>query len=156
MSPALSAITAFRLTTAEPQRLARFYQGLGFAAGASEPIPAEEVVLLGLRRGGTRLPLRLGEQRVDLDSFDDPGRPYPAGATSADLCFQHLALVTDDAAAAWACVAALGAAPISTNGPVTLPPSAGGVTAIKFRDPEGHPLELLQFPPRSESGWRGT
>ena len=27
-----------------------------------------------------------------------------------------------------------------------LPASSGGVTAFKFRDPEGHPLELLAFP----------
>jgi catechol 2,3-dioxygenase-like lactoylglutathione lyase family enzyme len=28
-----------------------------------------------------------------------------------------------------------------------LPPSNGSVVAFKFRDPDGHPLELLQFPP---------
>lgn len=27
-----------------------------------------------------------------------------------------------------------------------LPESSGGVTAFKFRDPDGHPLELLAFP----------
>jgi catechol 2,3-dioxygenase-like lactoylglutathione lyase family enzyme len=155
VSSKLAAIVAFRLTTAEPERLARFYRGLGFAAGNGETIPSDEIALLGLKRGGTRLPLRLGAQRLDLDSFDDPGRPYPVGVTSADLCFQHLALVTDDAAAAWARAAALGAMPISSGGPVTLPDSAGGVTAVKFRDPEGHPLELLQFAPESESRWRG-
>ena len=36
---------------------------------------------------------------------------------------------------------------ISTDGPQVLPASSGGVTAYKFRDPEGHPLELLAFPP---------
>ena len=36
---------------------------------------------------------------------------------------------------------------ISTDGPQILPPSSGGVTAFKFRDPEGHPLELLAFAP---------
>jgi catechol 2,3-dioxygenase-like lactoylglutathione lyase family enzyme len=155
VSPELSAITAFRMTTAEPDRLLRFYQGLGFTVGDRERIPDDEIALLGLEHGGTRLPLRLGEQRVDLDSFDHPGRPYPAGATSADLYFQHLALVTDNAAAAWARAVALGAMPISADGPVTLPASSGGVTAVKFRDPEGHPLELLQFPPESENRWRG-
>lgn len=156
MNRELAAITAFRLTTAAPERLARFYEGLGFEAGAHERIPDNEIALLGLERGGTRLPLFLGEQRIDLDSFDDPGRPYPAAATSADLCFQHLALVTDDAAAVWARAVTLGAMPISTDGPVMLPASAGGVTAFKFRDIEGHPLELLQFPSKSESRWRGT
>jgi catechol 2,3-dioxygenase-like lactoylglutathione lyase family enzyme len=31
---------------------------------------------------------------------------------------------------------------LSTDGPQILPPSSGGVTAFKFRDPEGHPLEI--------------
>lgn len=152
----LAAISAFRLTTAEPERLARFYRELGFTLGEREAIPDDEIALLGLRRGGARLPLRLGEQRLGLDSFVEPGRPYPAGATSADLCFQHLALVTDNAAAAWARAEALGAIPISTHGPVKLPASAGGVTAVKFRDPEGHPLELLQFPPERGGRPRGA
>jgi catechol 2,3-dioxygenase-like lactoylglutathione lyase family enzyme len=155
VSAELVAISAFRMTTANPERLARFYQELGFTAGDPEAIPADEIALLGLRCRGTRLPLRLGEQRVDLDSFDEPGRPYPADATSADLCFQHLALVTNDAAGAWVHAAGIGAVPISGR-PVTLPASAGGVTAMKFRDPEGHPLELLQFPAGSKPGWRGA
>ena len=156
MNGHLTAITAFRLTTAEPERLACFYKGLGFEAGARERIPDDEIALLGLHRGGTRLPLSLGEQRIDLDTFEDLGRPYPAVATSADLLFQHLALVTDDVAAVWARAVALGAAPISTEGPVTLPASTGGVTALKFRDTEGHPLELLQFPSKAEGCRRGT
>jgi catechol 2,3-dioxygenase-like lactoylglutathione lyase family enzyme len=156
MKGQLNSITAFRLTAADLDRLARFYEGLGFQAGTRERIPDDEVALLGLRRGGTRLPLRLGEQCIDLDTFDDLGRPYPTVATSADLCFQHFALVTDDVTALWARAVTLGAVPISTGGPVTLPVSAGDVTAFKFRDIEGHPLELLQFPPSSESSWSGT
>ncbi|MGH8289795.1 MAG: VOC family protein [Steroidobacteraceae bacterium] len=152
----VSAISAFRLTSANVVGLARFYRELGFAAADGEPIDREEMRLLGLEGGGTRLALRLGEQQLDLESFDAPGRPYPAESSAADLCFQHLAIVTDDAAAAWARVAALGAIPISTDGPVRLPPSTGVAAAVKFRDPEGHPLELLQFPPQSAGRWRGT
>jgi catechol 2,3-dioxygenase-like lactoylglutathione lyase family enzyme len=156
MSGVVAAITSFRLTTAAPARLSRFYGGLGFTLTNREAIPERELELLGLKGGGTRLRLRLGAQCVDLDSFDEPGRPYPADTTSADLCFQHLALVTDDASAAWARATELGAVPISTDGPVKLPVSAGGVTAVKFRDPDGHPLELLQFPLNRTSSWRGT
>jgi catechol 2,3-dioxygenase-like lactoylglutathione lyase family enzyme len=155
MNTTLLAITAFRLTTAEPERLVRFYRQLGFTLEDRQSIPRDEVALLGLAHGGTRFSLRLGNQRVDLDRFDRPGRPYPAEATSADICFQHLALVTDDAAAAWARAARLGAVAISADGPVRLPASAGGVTAVKFRDPEGHPLELLQFPADNLSQWQG-
>jgi catechol 2,3-dioxygenase-like lactoylglutathione lyase family enzyme len=37
--------------------------------------------------------------------------------------------------------------PISTSGPQALPAASGGVAAFKFRDPEGHPLELIAFSP---------
>lgn len=40
-----------------------------------------------------------------------------------------------------------GFAPISDGGPQRLPPSTGAITAFKFRDPDGHPLELSWFPP---------
>jgi catechol 2,3-dioxygenase-like lactoylglutathione lyase family enzyme len=156
VSARLFAIDAFRLTSAEPERLAHFYRGLGFAIGARQTIPDDEIALLGLTGSGTRLPLRLGEQRVDLDCFDQRGCAYPSTATSADLCFQHFALVTDNASTLWSLARMLGAAPISTNGPVTLPASAGGVTAVKFRDPEGHPLEALQFPSDRGDHWQGN
>jgi catechol 2,3-dioxygenase-like lactoylglutathione lyase family enzyme len=156
MTAQVSAVTALRLTTPDNQRLARFYAELGFAVGEREAIGDEEIALLGLRCGGSRLPLHLGGQRVDLDSFDDPGRPYPADATAADLCFQHFAIVTDDATIAWKRVQALGAVAISSSGPVLLPAATGVAAAVKFRDPDGHPLELLQLTTESGRSWTGT
>jgi len=48
------------------------------------------------------------------------------------------------------------AAAISEGGPQHLPASSGGVYAYKFRDPDGHPLELLQFPDGSRpAAWQG-
>ena len=61
MAATVTAITAVRLTTTDPERLARFDVGLGFEVGGPEAVPAEEMELLGLRGGGTRLPLRLGD-----------------------------------------------------------------------------------------------
>lgn len=151
-----TAILGFRLVTADLDRATAFYAALGFAVERREPIGGNEMTLLGLRGRGTRQALRLGAARVDLDGFEDAGRPYPAGADAAALLFQHLALVTDDAGAAWARAEAAGATPISCGGPVTLPASAGGVTAQKFRDPDGHPLEFLRFPDAMSRGWRGT
>lgn len=155
MMAKLSSIVAFRLTTARPARLASFYQELGFSVGDPEPIGPNELALLGLACHGVRVPLHLGEQRVDLDTFDAAGRDYPLDCTAADLCFQHLALVTDDAAAVWKHVLAIGGRSISMEGPVRLPPATGVTAAVKFRDPEGHPLELLQFPPGLAGRWRG-
>lgn len=152
----LRTIIGFRLITAAPQALATFYQAIGFTAGEVHPIGDDEIRMLGLDGGGQRLRLTLGASYIDLDWFDRPGRPYPLDTNAADLVFQHLAVVTDDAGTAWARALAAGASPISCDGPKTLPESAGGVTAIKFRDPDGHPLEFLQFPPGSNPAWRGS
>jgi catechol 2,3-dioxygenase-like lactoylglutathione lyase family enzyme len=152
----LSAISGFRLVTADLDRLASFYAALGFVPGERRPIAHDELRLLGLAGTGERLSMRLGSSSIDLDRFDPPGRPYPGDATAADLVFQHLALVTDDAAAGWIRARAAGATPISRTCPVTLPPASGGVTAVKFRDPDGHPLEFLQFPPGADADWTGS
>ena len=141
MNARLAAITAFRLTTAVPERLARFYESIGFSVRESVAISRPEMALLELAGGGTRIALNVGEQRIELEAFDRKGRPYPENATAADLCFQHFALITSDAAAAWERVRANGATPISIGGPVTLGASAGGLTAVKFRDPEGRSEE---------------
>jgi len=150
----LAAITAFRLTTTMPERLARFYESIGFSVGQAVPVPPADMALLGLAGGGTRIALNAGEQRIELEAFDHKGHPYPENATAADLCFQHFALVTPDAAAAWERARAHGANPISIGGPVTLGASAGGLTAVKLRDPEGHPLEFVQFPTPPEGSRR--
>lgn len=72
----------------------------------------------------------------------------PVGSKASDLIFQHFAIVVADMDAAMAHLARVpGWLPITTGGPQQLPASSGGVTAFKFRDPDGHPLELLAFPP---------
>ena len=149
------AIAGFRLVTADLERLTAFYGAIGFGIGEIVTISPAEMLVLGLKGGGSRRSMMLGESRVDLDCFGYGGRSYPDGATASDLVFQHLALVTDDANAAWRRAQDAGAAAITRGEPVTLPQSSGGVTAVKFRDPEGHPLELLEFPPGSNSLWNG-
>jgi catechol 2,3-dioxygenase-like lactoylglutathione lyase family enzyme len=106
---------------------------------------------------GRRSSLRLGRERIELLEFtDSAGRPYPSGSTSTDLWFQHLAIVVTDMTHAYQRVMANPRfRPISRNGPVRLPGSSGGVTAFKFRDHDGHPLELLCFPEGRVPGtWR--
>ena len=108
---------------------------------------------------GRRSVLRLGRERVELLEFmDSAGRPYPPGSTSTDLWFQHMAIVVNDMRHAYQLVMANRRfRPISRNGPVRLPDSSGGVTAFKFRDHDGHPLELLAFPEGCVPGeWRAV
>ena len=91
--------------------------------------------------------MQLGDQRVEFTQFERPGRPYPADSRSPDLWFQHFAIVVSDMDTAYARVRAAGVRPISLAGPETLPEQTGRVRAFKFRDLDGHPLELLWFPP---------
>ena len=136
------------MVAADADRLAAFYaDAFGFVRLPGSV--AEPGALLALPGATVRaIRMRLGAQQIELLTVDPPGRPYPRGVGAADTIFQHIALVVTDIGAAVARVSAVGGAtPISIGGPQVLPRSSGGVAAYKFRDPEGHPLELLAFPP---------
>ncbi len=107
--------------------------------------------LLGLDGVHARsLRMRIGLQDVEFVAYHPTGEAYPTESTSADLWFQHIAIVVSDISRAYARVAQqVGFSPISHDGPQRLPPASGSVTAFKFRDPDGHPLELIYFPPGS-------
>ena len=152
----LHSIKAIRLVSAAPARLAGFYRALGFAVDAPLPIAAQDMVRLGLAGSATRTAMRLGQQRVEIDCYEAPGRAYPPDAGGAAPLFQHFAMVTTDIAADWARALAAGATPISSDGPSTLPQRSGGATAVKFRDPDGHPLEFVEFAAGADTGWSGT
>ena len=134
---------------ADLDRAVAFYRdGLGFRLASRGPGDPALPALLGLPGiAMEEAVLRLGDEEVALVRFDPPGAPYPPDSRSDDGWFQHLAIVVDDMGAAWRQLAAQSPHPISTQGPERLPPRNGGVTAVKFRDPDGHPLELIQFPP---------
>lgn len=95
---------------------------------------------------GTSVTMRLGEQTLELVTFEPRGDPYPPHGNSADLCFQHVAIVVSDIDAAYSRLCEYSFTPISEGGPQGLPPGSGSVVAYKFRDPDSHPLELIQFP----------
>jgi catechol 2,3-dioxygenase-like lactoylglutathione lyase family enzyme len=144
----LSRIT---LICRDAQRLAEFYaRAFGFAS-LGEPARADLdfARLIGRANGQAWMrTLQLGDQQVALAEVAPPGRPYPDAVPGYDRLFQHFAIPVSDMAAAVARLQSVaGWTAISTDGPQTLPASSGGVTAFKFRDPEGHPLELLEFPP---------
>jgi catechol 2,3-dioxygenase-like lactoylglutathione lyase family enzyme len=91
---------------------------------------------------------------------DRAGRPIPADSRSNDRWFQHSCLVVNSMEAALAALQpafAAGRIQSISSAPQRLPDwntDAAGIVAYKFRDPEGHPLELLQFPPdKGEARW---
>jgi catechol 2,3-dioxygenase-like lactoylglutathione lyase family enzyme len=94
--------------------------------------------------------LQLGDQILELTQFLSPPdvRPIPVPSYSHDLWFQHVAIVVRDMDAAWAQLRKHHVRQISPR-PQTIPASnhaAAGIKAIKFRDPDGHNLELLWLP----------
>jgi catechol 2,3-dioxygenase-like lactoylglutathione lyase family enzyme len=168
MGVVLPRILSFGFTCADAEALAGLYgERFGLQRGATHELGGAYAALVGLP--GSRLKLvvlHAGSERLELVQVLElgpglrPGRPVPAAPRSNDLAFQHVCLVTADLRAAAAPLLADLAAgrlrPISTA-PQTLPadnPAAAGIRAFKLRDPEGHALELLQFPPdKGEARW---
>ena len=149
-------IRRMSFTSGDLGRTAVFYTALGFTAISTEEVREAELAMLGMADArAERLSMRLGRQSVEFLRFDPPGRAYPDDSTSTDLWFQHIAIVVSDMGEAYARVMAAGGLAITEGGPQTLPANTGRVTAFKFRDPEGHPLELLSFPPGiGDPGWQ--
>lgn len=144
----VAALAAIGRTVADLARTEAFYRdALGFGRIAPpEPIPPSILQALGLAgTAGRQLRMRLGRQTMAFLALDDPGAPEPA-ALATDPWFQHAALVVRDMGQAYRRLARFDPRPITRDGPQALPPASGGVTAYKFRDPDGHPLELIAFP----------
>jgi catechol 2,3-dioxygenase-like lactoylglutathione lyase family enzyme len=141
-APAVEGVDHIVIPVSRLDRVAAFYTGaLSFVPEGS---------------GSSRdVMLHLGSEAIEL--VPRAGRAIPAGSRSNDRWFQHLAIVVSDIGKAYAAVLHAGAVPIST-GPQLLPlwnPNAGGIGALYFRDPDGHPLELIQFPPgKGEPRWQ--
>jgi catechol 2,3-dioxygenase-like lactoylglutathione lyase family enzyme len=135
-----------------------FYRdALGFVPlesnSAAEQAARAIAVQLGDAWGLDRTPsqwamLTAGDQRLLLVACEElpPADPDSGGT---DVRFQHIAVVVGDMDAAWRrllhCHPDLRC--VGHGGPQQLPASSGGVTAVKFRDMDGHPVELLEFPP---------
>jgi catechol 2,3-dioxygenase-like lactoylglutathione lyase family enzyme len=147
--PMIGRLTRFSLTTANARELAAFYgSAFGCRLFATERRSGADFEnLLGVEGGAESVTLGLGDELIEIMEFDHPGRPYPIGALASDLIFQHIAIVVTNIDHAYQRLSAVaGWTAISTAGPQRLPDRSGGVTAFKFRDPNGHPLEILAFP----------
>ncbi len=154
----IERLARFGLTTNDTDRLALFYErAFGFRRLESRRRSGGDFErLMDVQGGALNLGLALGDEVVELLQFDRPGRPYPTESSSADRIFQHFAIVVTDMPSAYQkLLSAPDWTAISSAGPERLPDRSGGVTAFKFRDPEGHPLELLAFPDgKAPQRWR--
>jgi catechol 2,3-dioxygenase-like lactoylglutathione lyase family enzyme len=133
LAPQIALIT---LNVADLERACSFYCcALGFERLSTVKSPGH---IAGI--------LRLGGRTIELVQHDRPGRAYPLPRSANDPWFQHFAVRVCDMAAAYDQLTGHGHEPISEGGPQLLPPSTGSVTAYKFRDPDGHPLEVSYDP----------
>lgn len=103
--------------------------------------------VFGLRMRIVRM--RLGSEEIELTQYLAPeGRPIPADSRSNDRWFQHIAIIVSDMDAAYRVLRGHHVRHASP-GPQRLPdwnPNAGGIEAFYFKDPDGRPLEVLEFP----------
>ena len=96
--------------------------------------------------------LQLGDSQVQLMEYvSPPGRPLPADSRAHDHWFQHLAIVVSDLDRAYDQICphlelSISAAPQTMASP-DAPAAGDSVRAFKFKDPDGHNLELIQYPP---------
>ena len=149
---AVESVAAVGMTVSDMDRAVEFYtKVLTFEKVSDEEVAGEGYEQLegvfGLRIRVVRL--RLGEEALELTEYLAPkGRPVPADSRSNDLWFQHVAIITSDMDRAYGLLRENKVQHAST-GPQVLPAwnrNAGGIRAFYFKDPDGHALEILQFP----------
>ena len=114
--------------------------------------------LFGLRMRVVRM--RLGDEFITLTEYLAPrGRPIPVDSRSNDRWFQHIAIITSDMERAYESLRR-NKVEHASSGPQRLPDwnkNAGGIRAFYFRDPDGHNLEILQFPAgKGDPKWQRT
>jgi catechol 2,3-dioxygenase-like lactoylglutathione lyase family enzyme len=151
--PLVQAVDSIGLTVSDLDRSINFYtQVLHFQKVSENEVAGPElehtIGVFGARVRTARL--RLGDEFIELSEFLAPqGRPAPVDARSNDHWFQHIALIVSDMDRAYQWMRQNNVRHAS-SGPQLLPAwnrNAGGIQAFYFRDPDGHPLEILSFPP---------
>jgi catechol 2,3-dioxygenase-like lactoylglutathione lyase family enzyme len=152
-SPDGASVDSVGITVSDMDRAVDFYaRVLAFETVADREVTGERYEHLfgvfGLRVRAVRM--RLGTEYIELMQFLAPrGRPIPLDSRSNDQWFQHVAIVVSDMSAAYKRLRSFHVEHAS-SGPQRLPdwnPSAAGIEAFYFRDPDGHNLEIIAFPP---------
>ncbi len=149
----VTEVASVGITVADMDRSVEFYSKvLSFEKMSDVEVSGDAYERLqgvfGLRLRVVRL--RLGDESIELTEYLAPrGRPIPPDSRSNDRWFQHVAIIVSDMDRAYAWLRQHKVEHAS-SGTQWLPewnPKAGGIRAFYLKDPDGHPLEVLQFPP---------
>lgn len=156
-------VDAISMTVADMGRSVEFYSKvLSFQKVSDIDVdgdPYEHLEgVFGLRVRVVRL--KLGDESIELVEYLTPkGRPVPVDSRSNDLWFQHVAIIVSDMDKAYQWLRQ-NKVEHASSAPQRLPDwnkNAGGIRAFYFKDPDEHPLEILQFPPgKGAEKWHRT
>lgn len=159
----ITEVAAVGMTVSDIDRAVDFYSKvLSFEKVSDVEVWGSEYEHLqgvfGLRMRVARL--RLGDEFIELTEYLAPkGRPIPVDSRSHDRWFQHVAIIVSDMDRAYQWLRRHKVEHAS-SGPQRLPDwntNAAGIRAFYFKDPDGHHLEILQFPPdKGDPKWRGA
>jgi len=148
----VQSVGAVAMTVGNMEHSIAFYSDvLGFEKVSDVEVlgePYERLqAIFGLRMRVARM--RLGGEAIELQEYLTPrGRPIPVDSRSHDRWFQHIAIIVSDMDRAYAQLRQHQVEHASPA-PQRLPDwnvNAGGIRAFYFKDPDGHPLEVLWFP----------
>src|SRR5262249_11578657 len=151
--PLASAVDSVNMTVSDMDRAVDFYSRvLSFKKVWDTEVAGETCENLegvfGVRMRVVRM--QLGDEFIGLTEYFAPkGRPITAGARSDARSFQHIAIIVSDMDKAYVWLRQ-NKVKYASSGSNRLPEwnhNAAGIQAFYFKDPEGHPLEILQFPP---------
>jgi catechol 2,3-dioxygenase-like lactoylglutathione lyase family enzyme len=159
----VKSVDAIGVTVADMDRSIEFFSKvLSFEKLTDVEVHGSEYEKLqgvfGLRMRVARL--ALGAEKIELTQYLAPeGRPIPPEWRSHDHGFQHIAIVVSDMDQAYQQLRSHKVRHVST-GPQTIPASnkaAAGIRAFYFKDPDGHNLEIIYFPPgKGDQRWQNS
>src|ERR1041385_702919 len=148
----IRSIGAILITVADMDRSLDFYSHvLTFEKVSDTEVAGDDVEhLFGVFGARVRVVrMKLGGESIELAQFLAPlGRSIPVDSRSNDLWFQHIAVIVSDMDRAYQ-VLRQNKVEHASSGPQRLPDwnkSAGGIKAFYFKDPDEHPIEILEFP----------
>ena len=151
-APLVRAVESVGMTVADVNRSIDFYSRVLFFQNISdvELEGSDYEHLEGVFGLHMRVvSMRLGNESIELTEYLAPkGRPVAIDSHSNDRWFQHIAIITGDIDRAYAWLRENRVQQVSPA-PQTLPAyikPAAGIRAFYFEDPDGHPLEVLEFP----------
>jgi catechol 2,3-dioxygenase-like lactoylglutathione lyase family enzyme len=157
----VARVEAVGMTVSDMDRAVDFYSKvLTFEKTSDREVLGEDFEeLQGVFGSRLRLVrMRLGDEEIELTEYLAPrGRPQPFDSRSNDLWFQHIAIIVSDMDMAYRKLREHKVQHASPA-PQRLPdwnPNAGGIEAFYFKDPDGRPLEILEFPEgKGDPKWR--